>query len=76
MVSGIYPQTLEHATTEELKEILNSLYRCYFNVSEILVDESKWHISERKALDKILDELRKCDNDFGRVAIKVNERWV
>lgn len=46
-------KTLNELSKEQLIYLIEQLYESQFLISEVCVDESKWHIDSDKAVDKI-----------------------
>ena len=57
-------ENLEACDKEQLIWIIEQYWGKEFNISEICVDESKYHYSSAMAVDKIRDELRSIDFPF------------
>lgn len=45
----------ENKTNEEIAFL--EMYKTLFNISEVLVDESKWHLTSKQAIEKIKENL-------------------
>ena len=71
----IVPITICEGDLEEenrvLKKALLEIRHSYGCVSEVCVDESKWHISSENAVDKIRSYLREMDFAFDDIEDKL-----
>ena len=47
----------EKSYTTELERVACEMYNAICNVVEILVEESKWHIESKDAINKIREEM-------------------
>ena len=47
----------EKSYTTEMERVACEMYNAICNVVEILVEESKWHIDEKEAIDEIRKEM-------------------
>ena len=61
MLPDYIRENLEACDKEQLIWIIEQYWYKDFNISEICVDESKYHYSSAMAVDKIRDELRSID---------------
>ena len=47
----------EKSYTTEIERVACEMYNAIYNVVEILVEESKWHIESEDAISKIREEM-------------------
>ena len=47
----------EKSYTTEIERVASEMYNAICNVVEILVEESKWHIESKDAINKIREEM-------------------
>lgn len=47
----------EKSYTTEIERVACEMYNAIYNVVEILVEESKWHIESEDAINKIREEM-------------------
>ena len=47
----------EKSYTTEMERVACEMYNAIYNVVEILVEESKWHIESKDAINKIREEM-------------------
>lgn len=64
MLPDYIRENLEACDKEQLIWIIEQYWYKDFNISEICVDESKYHYSSAMAVDKIRDGLRNTDFPF------------
>lgn len=56
-MNAIYRENLGTLSKEELVFLVEQYYNSMSLISEICVEESKWHISSEKAVDKIREKI-------------------
>lgn len=56
-MNAIYRENLGTLSREELVYLVERYYNSMSRISEICVEESKWHIASDKAVDKIREEI-------------------
>lgn len=63
-------EVLNQLSKEQLIYLIEQLNRSQFLISEVCVDESKWHIDSDKAVDKIRDYIYDMPSLYNVIDLK------